>query len=145
MTILGDKNIKITSSFGERIHPITGKKKFHRGIDLGCPIGTKVYSPVGGIVKFVRHNSPSAGNYLFIQDNLTDDNYEFMHLSEILVAKNDIIQAGELIALSGNTGNSTGPHLHFGRFKNPKYEDNGYVFPQNEEPIDPTDKIEITF
>lgn len=143
--ILGEYPIRITSPFGERVHPVTGVRKMHRGVDISCPIGTKVYSPVAAVVRFIKTNSPTAGVYLFIEDIMNGDRFGFMHLSKVLVHIGDVVQAGEEIALSGNTGRTTGPHLHFERAKNPQWESNGYCFPANEVAIDPTSKININF
>lgn len=144
-TILGNHPITISSPFGLRKHPITGKYKQHAGVDIPCPIGTKVYSPCSGIVRFTKTNSPSAGIYVFIEDLMTGDKYGFMHLSKLLCNKGDVVQAGEEIALSGNTGQSTGPHLHFERSVNPRWDASGYVQRSNETLVDPTDKININY
>lgn len=145
LTILGDYPIRITSPFGDRIHPITGKWQIHRGVDISCPTGTPVLSPVAGTVRFTRYDSPTAGNYIFVEDFITGNRFGFMHLSEILVKEGDIVQVGEEIGKSGNTGQSTAPHLHFECGVNPQWERNGYCYKHKEVAVDPTKYIELNF
>ena len=145
MTILDHYPIHITSPFGMRTHPITKEKKMHYGIDLSCPVGTLIRTPVAGTVRFTKTDSASAGIYIFLECMITGDKYGFMHLSKLLCKKGDIVQKGQIIALSGNTGASTGPHLHFERSVDPKWGPDGYVSRLNEKCVDPTDKILIDF
>ncbi len=101
---------KISSNFGWRIHPITGVKIFHDGVDIAIPIGTALYSPVNGtVVKSVYSNS--AGNMITIEN---DSGWliTFMHMDSRTVQAGESIKQGQRIGYSGNTGNSTGPHLH---------------------------------
>lgn len=108
--------IRITSRFGNRTHPITGVKSFHNGIDLACPIGTPVYAPASGVVKRVFENKTGGKQLIIEHDN--DYTTGYAHLSEILVSVGDVIEDGELVAETGNTGASTGAHLHLTlRFK----------------------------
>ena len=103
---------KITSKFGYRTDPKTGKQnEFHNGIDLAVPSGTSVKSPMDGIVEAVNSGGPG-GNELIVKHS---NGYKtgYAHLTKALVKKGDKIQQGQLIALTGNTGKSTGPHLHF--------------------------------
>lgn len=101
---------KISSKFGERIHPITGKKTFHDGIDIAVPTGTKLYSAVTGTVVTARY-STSAGNMVTVK---TDSGWEitYMHMDSISVSVGQNLIKGQFVGCSGNTGNSTGPHLH---------------------------------
>lgn len=100
----------ITSGFGPRRHPITRERHFHEGIDIAADEGTSVYAARAGKVIFA---GPSGGyGYLIILDHGLYETY-YAHLSEILVYKGQFVEAGQLIARSGNTGFSTGPHLHF--------------------------------
>ena len=114
---------RITSPFNlARRHPITKRISPHRGVDFGMPIGTPVYATGDGVVTRVK-NHPYAGKYIEIQHEgryLT----RYMHLSRITVKRGEKVKRGERIALSGNTGRSTGPHLHYeihikGRAVNP--------------------------
>lgn len=101
----------LTSSFGYRVSPISGKWKFHSGIDLAAPLKSSVFACCSGEVSQSGFNS-TYGNFVILQhyNNLTS---VYAHLSEILVKKGQKVKTGELIAKSGSTGASTGPHLHF--------------------------------
>ncbi len=114
---------RITSPFNlARLHPITKRISPHRGVDFGMPVGTPIYATGDGVVTRVK-NHPYAGKYIEIQHEgryLT----RYMHLSRITVKRGEKVKRGERIALSGNTGRSTGPHLHYeihikGRAVNP--------------------------
>ncbi len=101
----------ITSPYGYRIHPISGTKKFHSGIDLGAPSGTPIVAAKSGTV--VRsYMSSSYGNYTVI-DHGGGVMTAYAHQSKRLVSVGDTVSAGETIGLVGSTGNSTGNHLHF--------------------------------
>ncbi len=102
---------RITSPFGWRIHPITHDRRKHDGVDLGVPIGTQVYAAQAGKVIAVGTNE-KGGNWI-IMDHGNGVRTSYCHLSEWQVTKGQVVQRGEPIALSGNTGRSTGPHLHF--------------------------------
>ena len=102
---------ELTSSFGFRVHPIYGTNLFHGGIDIGVETGTPVKAALPGVVKEGGYTS-SAGNYLTLCHNDKVDT-KYAHLSELLVSEGDRVYQGQTIALSGNSGVSTGPHLHF--------------------------------
>lgn len=99
---------KITSYFGETgpSHPSP-----HMGIDIAVPEGTEVHSASAGIVFYTGYND-TYGNHIRIRD--TNHEYLYGHLSEISVEVSGTVKPGQVIGLSGNTGKSTGPHLHFG-------------------------------
>ena len=101
----------VESPFGMRTHPIENVKKFHYGVDLTAEEGTKVLCAERGIAKEVSENE-EYGKYIVIEhgDNITT---LYAHLSNILASVGDEIEAGQMIAESGSTGNVTGPHLHF--------------------------------
>ncbi|TAL57735.1 MAG: M23 family metallopeptidase [Bacteroidetes bacterium] len=102
---------KITSKFGFRTDPKTGAANvFHNGIDLAIPIGTQIKSPMPGIVDAITTGG-IGGNQVIIKHN---NGYKtgYSHLTKALVKKGDKVKQGDVIALSGNTGKSTGPHLH---------------------------------
>lgn len=101
---------KISSNFGNRVHPITGAKSFHDGVDIAVPTGTSLYSAVKGTVVISKY-SESAGNMITVQ---TDSGWTvtFMHMESRAVSVGDQIEKGQYVGTSGNTGNSTGPHLH---------------------------------
>jgi len=103
---------RVSSHFSKaRRHPITGRISPHNGVDFGMPTGTPILSTGDGVVTRVS-NHPFAGKYIEIQ-NGSHFTSRYLHLSRILVRRGQTVQRGERIALSGNTGRSTGPHLHF--------------------------------
>ncbi|WP_138496139.1 murein hydrolase activator EnvC family protein [Paenibacillus pinistramenti] len=102
---------RISSPFGYRIHPITGVKKLHAGVDFAVPIGTDVHAAEGGVVVLAEWYS-GYGNCVIIDHG--DNTWTvYGHLSEFKVEKGDTVKRGEVVAESGNTGQSTGPHMHF--------------------------------
>lgn len=105
-------NGRITSKFGTRKHPISGAQKFHNGLDIAVPIGTDVISPLDGTVKSKYFNSVG-GNQLVISHETYQTGYA--HLDSSLVNVGDKVKQGQIVAKSGNTGGSTGPHLHLVR------------------------------
>ncbi len=125
---------KISSAFGERVHPITGKKTFHDGVDIAIPTGTRLYSAVTGKVKEAYY-SDSAGNMVTVQ---TESGWEvtYMHMDSLSVSAGQTVFRGQPVGFSGNTGNSTGPHLHIrvhdaeGRKINPVFiiPQSGYIY-----------------
>ena len=103
---------RVTSPFNpNRHHPVTHRYAPHNGVDLGTPSGTPVLATGDGIVTRVA-NHPYAGRYLVI-DNDGPYSTRFLHLSKILVRKGQRVKRGQKIALSGNTGRTTGAHLHY--------------------------------
>ncbi|MCS7239684.1 MAG: M23 family metallopeptidase [Candidatus Bipolaricaulota bacterium] len=101
----------ISSTFGPRIHPIYGVPSFHTGIDIAVPEGTPVRAAAAGTVSFAGWEE--GFGLLVVIDH--GDGYKsyYGHLSKLLTSTGQKVLAGETIALSGNTGLSTGPHLHF--------------------------------
>jgi murein DD-endopeptidase MepM/ murein hydrolase activator NlpD len=101
----------ITSSFGRRISPISGKRSFHTGLDIGCPMDTPVKAAADGKVIFSGWKEVF-GNMVIIKH---DEGFitVYGHHRENLVKEDDIVKAGDVIAKSGTSGASTGPHLHF--------------------------------
>ncbi|TFH85623.1 peptidase M23 [Billgrantia azerbaijanica] len=103
---------RLSSSFNlRRKHPVTGRISPHKGTDFAMPIGTPIVAPADGRVEKLG-NHPLAGRYVVIRH---DNGYRtrFLHLSRQLVNRGDRVTMGERIALSGNSGRSTGPHLHY--------------------------------
>ncbi len=90
----------------------------HKGIDIGLPTGTQVFAASNGRVTETG-TSPSWGNYLRYR---AEDGRVviYAHLQKVLVNENETIKIGDTVALSGNTGASTGPHLHFGIYEQGK-------------------------
>ena len=106
-----NREISITSPYGTRMHPIFGASKFHNGIDLAANY-ENVYSVLDGIVTETGWDNNGGGNYIKVKHF---DRFEtaYLHLSEIYYRVGEFVKAGFIIAKSGNSGNSTGPHLHF--------------------------------
>ena len=102
---------KITSGFGWRIHPVLKTRQFHNGIDIDVPVGTTVHAAAPGKVYFVG-TQEGIGNVVILAHA---NNYYTLygHLSKALVYTGQFVDAGQPIAASGNTGISSGPHLHF--------------------------------
>jgi len=108
---------RTTSGFGSRKNPFNDRRmEFHRGIDMGCPIGTKVYSVRNGKVVFSGYME-GYGKLVIIEHEYGYRSY-YGHLSRSLVKPGKRVKPGDIIALSGNTGRTTGPHLHFEIRKN---------------------------
>lgn len=105
------KNGYISSGFGGRIHPISGKYKGHAGVDIPGKTGTQINAVAAGIV--IR--SERAGGYGNLVEIRHPDGYttRYAHNSKNLVKEGDLVEKGQKIALLGSTGRSTGPHVHF--------------------------------
>ncbi len=103
--------ITVTSPYGVRIHPIFRTAKMHNGIDLKANY-ENVYSVLDGIITERGYDSKGGGNYIKI-NHFNRFETSYLHLSEIYYRVGEHVKAGFIIAKSGNTGNSTGPHLHF--------------------------------
>ncbi|MDY7989815.1 M23 family metallopeptidase [Paenibacillus polymyxa] len=101
---------RITSSFGIRVHPVTGETKMHNGIDIGAPERAPVLAVKAGIVVYAAPMG-TAGNAIIIRH--ADMETRYYHLSRIDVANGQEVEAGQKIGEVGSTGRSTGPHLHF--------------------------------
>ena len=100
-----------SSGFGRRSAPTKGASSYHKGIDWATPTGTPVYASCGGTV--TRAGWGSGYGYVVYIDHEDGRQTRYGHLSKVLVSVGDTVKQGERIALSGNTGVSTGPHLHF--------------------------------
>lgn len=103
--------ITVTSPYGTRLHPIFGTAKMHNGIDLKANY-EDVHAVLDGLITEAGWDSKGGGNYIKIKHfNRFETSY--LHLSEIYYKVGEKVRAGFIIGKSGNTGNSTGPHLHF--------------------------------
>ena len=105
----------ITSHYGYRVHPIFNEKRFHLGIDIAAPIGTPLFATHTGVITQVQFSDTGYGNMLRLRGEGSDEVIYytlFAHLDEILVTNGQEVTQGDLIATVGNTGDSTGPHLH---------------------------------
>ena len=106
------KQYRISSSFNaNRRHPITGHPAPHNGVDLATPSGTEVLATGDGVVTRIASHK-YAGKYIVV-DYTGPYSSRFLHLSKILVKKGQQVKRGQVIALSGNTGRTTGAHLHY--------------------------------
>jgi len=103
----------ITSKYGYRTHPITGRRELHKGSDMRAKLNTEVYSTANGVVEYAGYHRSSGYGRLIIIDNSYGFKTYFAHLGKVKVKHGDVIQKGDLIALTGNTGRSNGPHLHY--------------------------------
>ena len=102
---------KITSKFGNRNHPVLKSVKFHRGVDIAVSIGTPVYSGIKGKVTFAGRKG-NYGNLVEIEGN-DGIKVRYAHLNSVDVVTGQKVSDGEKVAETGNTGMSTGPHLHY--------------------------------
>ena len=104
-------NSPISSRFGYRFHPIHKRRLHHDGVDFSTPRGSKIHAPGNGVVRYTGYHG-GYGKKVVI-DHGYGYKTVYAHLSKILVRKGQKVVRGEVIALSGNTGISTGPHLHY--------------------------------
>ncbi len=101
----------ISSSFGYRVSPFTGQREFHKGIDISGKVGTPIYSPAKGTVTFAGVDN-GYGKTVVIKHG-SGIVTRYAHLHRIDVEKGQTVSRGELVAYLGNSGRSTGPHLHY--------------------------------
>ena len=110
------KKASISSGFGKRIHPYTGKMSFHTGIDLISAEGEPVVAPSDGVISSTGYDSLN-GNFLFIShDDVFSTKYS--HLRNMILSQGSKVKMGETIGYVGSTGISTAPHLHYEVIKN---------------------------
>ena len=102
---------RITSGFGPRRDPILGRSAFHAGMDFRAPTGTPIRAPASG--KIVRAGRNGGYGKMVEIDHGNGLKTRFAHLSRIQVRVGEEVSAGQRIGASGNTGRSTGPHLHY--------------------------------
>jgi len=102
---------QVNSGYGSRTSPWLAKSEFHSGLDIGAKVGTPVKSPAPGTVVFAGVNAEYGQTLIVEHGNETKSLYG--HLSKFNVAVNQKVQRGDVVALTGNTGRSTGPHLHY--------------------------------
>ena len=112
---------RISSPFGERIHPVYGKKSFHKGVDLAAPNGTPIYATADGVVAFAGVCN-GYGNFIKLNHQ---NGYKtgYAHMSSMVVKTNDKVKKGDLIGYVGSTGTSTGNHLHYEVYYNDQVTD----------------------
>lgn len=113
------KGGRITSSFGRRSNPFAGFRQYHKGIDIGAPLGTPVLSAGDGLV-ILAGRTGGYGNCIFIR-HANGFVSVYGHNKKLMVKRGDIVKQGQTVAEVGRTGSATGPHLHFEirKFKRP--------------------------
>ena len=104
---------RVSSHFNpRRLHPVTRRVAPHKGVDFSLPVGTPIIAPADGVVEHVAYQANGAGRYIKLRHG-GQYTTVYMHLSRQLVRSGQTVKKGERIGLSGNTGRSTGPHLHY--------------------------------
>jgi murein DD-endopeptidase MepM/ murein hydrolase activator NlpD len=107
------QKISVSANFGYRIHPVTHEKKFHRGIDLRAHLKTSVFATADGVVRYVQpKNTGDYGRVIILSHNFGFETV-YAHLSATKVKLGDVIKKNQVIGMTGNSGRSTGPHLHY--------------------------------
>ena len=106
-------NYRLTSAFGMRKHPVLKVTRMHNGIDMACAAGTPIYATRAGTVTRTAYQANGAGNYVSI-NHLDGFSSIYMHMTHYVVSQGQNVSQGQLIGYVGNTGISTGDHLHFG-------------------------------
>jgi murein DD-endopeptidase MepM/ murein hydrolase activator NlpD len=120
----------ISSGFGWRIHPITGEKRLHKGVDFAAPTGTPIFAAADGVVTDAGWTEHGYGNIVELKHE--DGSVTlYAHTHRVYVTKGQTVKQGQAIAEVGSTGRSTGPHLHF------------EVQPDGRNPVDPMDYLQI--
>lgn len=120
----------ISSGFGWRIHPVTGQRKLHKGVDFAAPTGTPIFAAADGVVTDAGWTDGGYGNIVEVRHN---DGYVtlYAHTNKVYVSKGQSVNKGQAIAEVGTTGRSTGPHLHF------------EVQPDGKTAVDPMDYLQM--
>lgn len=103
---------RMSSRYGSRVHPVTGKQKFHHGLDFSARIGTPIYAPADGIVEVVRSGNKGYGNFIRLNHSFGFTS-SYSHMSKFNVKRGNYVNKGDLLGWTGNSGLSTGPHLHY--------------------------------
>ena len=131
--IAGD--IRISSDFGPRQAPTAGATSWHKGIDIPVPTGTPIYVTANGTIEYISdQGNTGGGKYVVVKHGNTGFRSAYFHLSNNRVLKvGDRVRAGDKVGISGNTGSSTGPHLHYAVY----YTKSGQSFGWGQDVIDP--------
>ncbi len=104
---------RISDFFGYRMHPILHRRHLHAGIDFSAEIGTPVYATADGVVEFARSGFNGGYGHMVKIDHSFGFKTYYAHLDRLIVKRGDFVKKGQIIAYSGNSGKSTGPHLHY--------------------------------
>lgn len=111
---------RLASGFGIRTHPISGLRKFHTGLDFAANIGTPIYATGDGKIEKVVSSRHGYGKQIMINHGFGYKT-RYAHMSKFVVKSGQTVKRGELIGYVGNTGSSTGPHLHYEVLKNGRH------------------------
>lgn len=106
-------NYRVTSEWGTRVNPVLLRTQSHTGIDFGVPSGTPIYAPADGVAYFTNNGYNGGYGIMVKLEHSFGFATFYAHLSRIVVQKGEFVRRGQLIAYSGNSGRSTGPHLHY--------------------------------
>ncbi|GLO60879.1 peptidase M23 [Vibrio sp. MACH09] len=112
-----------SSKYGMRTHPVTKKRTMHRGLDFAVNTGTAIYSPADGVIEVTRKSDKGSGNFIRISHSFGITS-SYSHMKSFKVKSGQFVKKGDLIGYSGNSGLTSGPHLHYeirfvGRSMNP--------------------------
>ena len=118
---------KVSAGWGWRIHPIYKIKTFHYGMDFSAPIGTPIYATGDGLVEKIEFSSYGYGNNITLNNGFGYET-KYAHMSAFNVKRGEKVKRGSVIGYVGNTGTSTGPHIHYEVHKNGKAVDPKYYF-----------------
>lgn len=115
---------RTSSAYGMRTHPVTKKKTLHRGLDFAVNTGTEIYSPADGVIEVTRKSNKGSGNFIRIIHSFGITS-SYSHMKSFKVKAGQFVKKGDLIGYTGNTGITSGPHLHYeirfvGRSLNPQ-------------------------
>ncbi|MFN9648426.1 MAG: peptidoglycan DD-metalloendopeptidase family protein [Pseudanabaena sp.] len=121
----------ISSGFGWRVHPVTGERRMHKGVDFAAPPGTPIFAAADGVVTDAGWTNGGYGNIVELRHS--DGSVTlYAHTSRVYVSKGQVVNRGQAIAEVGTTGRSTGPHLHF------------EVQPDGKNAVDPMDYLQMS-
>jgi len=141
---VANKDLKrIASGFGYRIHPIYKTLRMHTGIDFSAPIGTPIYATGDGVVEHLKNKMTGYGKVMMINHGFGYESL-YAHMSKIFVKPGEKVKRGQIIGYVGNTGRSTGPHLHYEIRKNGKPVNPVHFFFQDLTPEEYEKVIEIS-
>lgn len=122
---------RLTSPFGERLHPLTGERVHHRGVDLAAPVGTPILSPAAGRVTLAteRYEGGDYHGTVVVLDHGGGLHSFYSHLDSLAVTPGQEVARGEQVGTVGATGEVTGPHLHFEVWRDGELVDPGTLVP----------------
>lgn len=108
-----NQQTRVTSGYGWRNHPVTGKRSFHAAVDMRAATGREIIATADGVVNYAaKHRGSGLGNLVILDHNLGFRSH-YAHLSKFRVNQGQFVEKGDVIGLSGTTGQVNGPHLHY--------------------------------